>query len=54
MLHQQPTMADVDNPENPIYSPFFGVMGASAAMVFSGMKNLYVVPLIFLCSLYVA
>jgi V-type H+-transporting ATPase proteolipid subunit len=27
--------------ENPIYSPFFGVMGASAAMVFSAMGAAY-------------
>jgi len=27
--------------ENPIYSPFFGVMGATAAMVFSAMGAAY-------------
>jgi len=27
--------------ENPIYSPFFGVMGASAAMVFSALGAAY-------------
>ncbi len=31
-------MADA---ESPIYSPFFGVMGASAAMVFSAMGAAY-------------
>ena len=27
--------------ENPIYSPFFGVMGATSAMVFSAMGAAY-------------
>jgi hypothetical protein len=26
--------------ENPIYSPFFGVMGAAAAIIFSGKITL--------------
>jgi V-type H+-transporting ATPase proteolipid subunit len=29
------------DPESPIYSPFFGVMGATAAMVFSAMGAAY-------------
>ena len=24
------------DPEKPVYSPFFGVMGAASAMIFSG------------------
>jgi V-type H+-transporting ATPase proteolipid subunit len=27
--------------ENPIYSPFFGVMGAASAMIFSAMGAAY-------------
>ena len=27
--------------QNPIYSPFFGVMGATSAMVFSGEYNMF-------------
>lgn len=26
--------------ENPIYGPFFGVMGAAAAIIFSGKLNI--------------
>ena len=32
-------MSDL-NAENPIYGPFFGVMGAASAMIFSG-NNIY-------------
>jgi len=30
-----------DNPEAPIYGPFFGVMGAASAMVFSSLGAAY-------------
>jgi len=30
-----------DDPANPIYAPFFGVMGAASAMVFSAMGAAY-------------
>lgn len=30
----------MSSPESPEYSPFFGVIGASAAMVFSGKCGL--------------
>ena len=29
-------MGDKDDIEIPVYTPFFGVMGATSAMVFSG------------------
>jgi len=29
-------MADVSSNDNPIYGPFFGVMGAASAIIFSG------------------
>ena len=33
--------------QNPVYTPFFGVMGATFAMIFSGMSKLHFI----LCTL---
>ena len=34
-------MADTPNDDQPIYAPFFGVMGATFAMAFSAMGAAY-------------
>lgn len=30
-----------EDPQNPIYGPFFGVMGAASAMIFSALGAAY-------------
>ncbi len=46
-----------DTSENPIYSSFFGVMGASAAIIFSceSILSVFVTPALpFICCVYCA
>ena len=40
LLHTKPTMAEYLSAQ-PIYAPFFGVIGASSAMIFSAMGAAY-------------